>query len=166
MLVIMKVNGISNSGESVDASPQCPANSPRRILVVEDDAAIRQINAQVLAGSGYQVATAEGGTAGWDALHLNNFDLLITDYSLPGLSGLELVEKVRCARMTLPVILASGSLHTEELERHPWLQVAATLLKPVYAHQLLETVKEVLREPHDASSSPQLCDTIPGIRRW
>ena len=141
----MNGNGASHAGGPADASRRRPTNSPRRILLVEDDVAIRQINARVLVGSGYQVAAAQDGAAGWEALHANHFDLLITDHSMPRLSGLELVRKARCARMTLPVILASGSLPTDELERHPWLQVAATLLKPVYPRQLLETVKEVLR---------------------
>ena len=57
--------------------------------------------------------------------------------------------------MALPVILASGSLHTEELERHPWLQLAATLLKPFSPHQLVETVKEVLRAADRTSFGPK-----------
>ena len=129
----------------VAALTRIPANPSQRILVVEDDEAIRQLNAQVLAGSGYQVHAAEDGAAGWEALHANTFALLITDHDMPRLSGLELVKKMRSERMTLPVILTSGSLPTEELERHPWLQLAATLLKPFSPDQLLETVQEVLR---------------------
>jgi DNA-binding response OmpR family regulator len=75
------------------------------------------------------------------------------------LSGLELVKKMRCARMTLPVILASGSLHTEELERQPWLQLAATLHKPFSPHQLLDTVKEVLGAATRASFGREGCGT-------
>jgi DNA-binding response OmpR family regulator len=142
----------------VVASPTpVPGNPTQRILVVEDDVAIRRLNAQVLVGSGYEVAAAEDGAAGWEALHANNFDLLITDHDMPRLSGLELVKKVRSARMTLPVILASGSLHTEELARHPWLQLAATLLKPFSPRQLLETVKTVLSAADSASFGPEGC---------
>ena len=74
------------------------ANPSQRILLVEDDAAICQLNAQVLARSGYRVDAAADGSAGWDALHANNFDLLITDHDMPVLSGLDLVRKVRSAR--------------------------------------------------------------------
>jgi DNA-binding response OmpR family regulator len=134
----------ASGGTGVAIATRRPAHAFRRILVVEDDMAIRQLNAQVLVGSGYEVDEAEDGAAGWKALRAGNFDLLITDHDMPRLSGLELVKKVRCARMTLPVVLASGSLHAEELERHPWLRLAATLLKPYSPQQLLETVKEVL----------------------
>jgi DNA-binding response OmpR family regulator len=47
--------------------------------------------------------------------------------------------------MVLPVILASGALPTEELNRHRWLQLAATLLKPFTIAELLSTVRKVLR---------------------
>ena len=63
------------------------------------------------------------------------------------LSGVELVKKVRSARMTLPVILASGALPTDELNRNPWLQPVATLVKPFTGGQLLETVNELLEQP-------------------
>lgn len=122
-----------------------PANPSQRILVVEDDAAIRELNAQVLLRSGYQVDAAADGVAGWDALQANSFDLLITDHNMPRLSGLELVKKVRSAHMTVPVILATGVLPKEEIDRHPWLQLARILLKPFSVYELLETVKEVLR---------------------
>ena len=79
------------------APTRIPAHPSRRILVVEDDGAIRQSNAQVLVRSGYQVDTAEDGAAGWKALHGKEFDLMITDHDMPRLTGLELVKKVRCA---------------------------------------------------------------------
>ena len=133
-------------GAKIDATPaRGPTNPSPRILVVEDDVVIRQLNAKVLAGSGYQVAAAKDGAAGWEALRASAFDLLITDHAMPKLTGLELVKKVRSARMTLPVILATGTLPEEEIERHPWLQLAATLLKPFSPDQLLETVRAVLR---------------------
>ena len=131
-----------------------PVNRSPRILVVEDDVVIRQLNAQVLLRSGYQVDAAEDGAAGWEALHGKNFDLLITDHDMPKLTGLELVKKVRRARMSLPVILASGSLPAEGLERHPWLELAAILLKPFSPAQLVETVKAALRAADRAGLRP------------
>jgi CheY-like chemotaxis protein len=121
-----------------------PAPASKRILVVEDDEAIRQLNAKVLARSGYQVDAVEDGLAGWHALHAKAFDLLITDHDMPGLTGVELVKRVRLAHMFLPVILATGALPTEELAQHPWLQIAATLQKPYSPHELLETVQTAI----------------------
>src|SRR6266516_2928525 len=75
-----------------------------RLLVVEDDPTMRNLGAQVLVRAGYQVDAAEDGAAGWEALRAERYDLLITDHRMPRLSGLELVKKLRSARMTLPVV--------------------------------------------------------------
>jgi CheY-like chemotaxis protein len=125
-------------------APTRPPGEAPRILVVEDNAAIRELNVQVLALVGYEVDGAEDGVAGWELLDGGSFDLLITDHEMPRRSGLELVKQVRSAGMTLPIIMATGSLPEEELERLPWLELDATLLKPFSADQLRQTVKRVL----------------------
>ena len=119
-------------------------NASSRILVVDDDNEILRLSAGALALFGYRVDAAKDSAAAWRALLANNYDLLITDNNMPTLSGVELVKKLRSARMTLPVILASGRLPTEELDRNPWLQLAATLVKPFSSGQFLETVRAVL----------------------
>ena len=135
-----------------------PAGTPRpsqtnpslRILVVDDDIAIRRLNAEVLKRSGYRVDTAEDGEAGWKALQTigyepDGYDLLITDHDMPGLTGLDLARKLRAERMAMPIIMATGKLPEEEFIRHPWLQPAAMLFKPYTVAELLATVKQVLR---------------------
>ena len=114
------------------------------ILVIDDDIDVRLLNAALLFRSGYQVDTAEDGEIGWEALKAKNYDLLITDNQMPKVSGIELIKKLRLAHMALPVILASGAM-PEEVKRLPWLQLAATLLKPFSADEFLGTVKKVLR---------------------
>lgn len=162
------------SAKPAVAPSPIPVNPAPLILVVEDDEAVRQFNAHVLLRSGYQVDAAEDGAAGWEAVQAKKFDLLITDQEMPGLTGLELVKKVRSARMTLPIILVTASLPEEAWERHPWLRLAATLLKPFTPHSLLETVKLALRTDDQASSDPALrfpsfADTFrqsPPFQRW
>jgi DNA-binding response OmpR family regulator len=119
--------------------------SPQRILVVDDEPHIRELNARALAFSGYHVITVEDGALAWDALQHNHYDLLITDHNMPRLTGVELVKKLHAARMAVPVILVTGALPTEELKQHPWLQIDATLLKPFTTDELLGTVRQVLR---------------------
>jgi DNA-binding NtrC family response regulator len=114
--------------------------------VVEDDVDIRRMNAQVLSGFGYQIETAEDGAEAWEALQANGYDLLITDNNMPKVSGVELVKMVRSAHMTLPVVLASGTIPTEALNGNSSLQIAATLLKPFRVEELLALVTKVLRE--------------------
>ncbi len=133
-------------GDTVALAPaKRRPHARRRILVVDDDADIRQFYFRVLIRHGYQVDAAEDGQAGWRALHAvrhapESYDLLITDHSMPKLSGVELVKKLRAARMALPVILAAAGTPTNIEE----LQLAAMLTKPFSPVKLLQTVSEVL----------------------
>jgi len=98
-----------------------------RILVVDEDSDLRLLYAFVLGRPGYDVEGAKDGAAGWDALQNSNYNLLITENELPYLTGLELVKKLRAARMALPVVMASGRLPAHELSQNPSLRLAATL---------------------------------------
>ena len=118
--------------------------------MVDDDSDLRVLYAEVLARPGYQVDAVEDGAAGWEALQVNNYNLLITEHSLPKVTGVELVKKLRAARMAVPVVLAAERLPTEELAQNPSLQLAAVLPKPFYISELLETVRAVLRATDSA----------------
>jgi CheY-like chemotaxis protein len=138
-------------GAKAAAAPTPGAtHRPQRILVVDDDPGIRQLGTEVLIRHGYQVDAAGDHTAGWKALQTHAYDLLITDLDMPRLSGLKLVKRLRDARLALPVILTSGILTPQELNRNPWFQLSGALLKPVSPDQLLQTVQAVLRAPEGA----------------
>jgi DNA-binding response OmpR family regulator len=141
---VMKDNQTMPAGGSADARLQSGASPSPRILLVEDDFYARELNAGVLIRFGYQVDTAGDGADAWKALNEQSYDLLITDNRMPRVTGLELIKKLRSEDMMLPVILASGTVPSEELKRHPWLQLDATLPKPFTLAELLDTVKKVL----------------------
>jgi CheY-like chemotaxis protein len=109
---------------NVTAAPG-QTNPPRRILVVDDDIAIRQLSTDLLTRSGFHVDVAEDGAVAWNTLQTNHYDLVVTDHRMPKVSGVQLVKKLRAARMALPVILVSGTLPTEELDGPSCLQLAA-----------------------------------------
>jgi DNA-binding response OmpR family regulator len=153
----MKSNQILPAGDPAarDSAPlQSQTNPPHHILVVEDDAGIRRLNTVVLLRCGYAVDAAEDGAAAWEALNADSYDLVITDNKMPKVSGVELLKKLRAARMELPVIMATGILPTQEFARYPWLQPAATLVKPYTVEALLRTVKKVLREADVTADAP------------
>ena len=141
----MKGTEISHAGKPRSTALQFQTNPPEHILVVEDDIFLRRLNTQVLERSGYEVDAAADGAAAWKELNTDTYDLLITDNSMPKVTGVELLKKMRAARMALPVIMATGKLPQEEFTRHPWLQPAAMLLKPYSFKELLGAVQEVLR---------------------
>ena len=74
----------------------------------------------------------------------NNYDLVVTDNKMPNMTGIEMIEKLRSARISVPVIMATQYLPTHEFVRKPWLTPDATLQRPFSNDDLLETVKKVL----------------------
>jgi DNA-binding response OmpR family regulator len=137
--------------------------------VVEDDGEIRRLNTEVLMHSGYAVDAAEDGDEAWNDLQVRNYDLMVTDNDMPKVSGVELIKKLHAVRMALPVIMATGRIPTEEFERYPWLQPAATLLKPYTVDELLGTVKEVLRaiaSPRVETEPPRTWQNQPPTDGW
>lgn len=141
--VMTPKNGLQ-PGEPIFLPLQCRLNPRQSILVVDDDANIRRLDTEVLTGHGYKVDAAADGADAWDILQFNHYDLLVTDYNMPKMSGVELLLKLHAACTALPVIMASGTIPTEQLKRHPWLQIDATLLKPYTPEELLATVRNVL----------------------
>jgi DNA-binding response OmpR family regulator len=141
----MNENQILTAWEEAIAHLQYQPNPPRRILVVDDDPTIRQVSMTVLERSGYEVDAAEDGAAAWVSLNADCYDLLITDNNMPHVTGIELLKKLRAARMELPVIMATGNPPAAEFRHQPWLEPDAILVKPYAVEAFLQAVKTVLR---------------------
>ena len=123
---------------------QFQANQRRRILVVEPDPFLLHLSAEVLIRQGYEVNAVEDAATAWEELRATNYNLLITGYKLPKITGIGLIKKLRAARLALPVVLVADKLPRQQLAKLPPLQPAVTLLKPVAADALLDTVETVL----------------------
>lgn len=132
--------------DASDRSPVTPSaarGQTRRILVVDDDAVILRLEKMILECAGHRVETAKDGEAAWQALKDGEYDLLVTDNIMPGLSGLALVRQLRRANLTLPVVMVSGTLghlDTAKLTRDPWSRINGFVGKPFTIHQLLSAV--------------------------
>ncbi|MYN24917.1 response regulator [Duganella levis] len=130
-------------------------NRPDRILIVDDDADIRQLLSDYLGSNGYHPVCADGGAAMRQALANDRIDLVIMDLMMPGEDGLELCRELRSRRNT-PVIMltARGTL----IDRIIGLEVGADdyLPKPFDPRELLARIKVILRrarsfpEQHEA----------------
>jgi two-component system response regulator VanR len=127
---------------SLQEIPEIPTHT---ILLVDDDHFAREFHAGALIASGFDVDTAEDGAEGWQKIQAKKYDLIITDNTMPKMTGIEMVEKLRSARMAVPVIMATRTLPTFEIARNPWLKPDAALIKPFAFDALLATVKQVLR---------------------
>lgn len=118
--------------------------APAAVLVVDDEAGIRDVLAEVLRGAGYIPHCAEDGELGWDAFRTGRFDALITDHDMPRLTGLELIRRVRAIPHTVPVIFMSGKMPYEETVLAPLIHPGATLKKPFSIGDLLSKLSRIL----------------------
>ena len=121
-----------------------PAAPRGRILLVDGDSAIRGILTGLLEDAGYRVRSAIDGEAGWEALRAARFDLLITDHEMPGLTGLELLRRVRADPLPLPAIMISGFMPWDEDDLEWLLQPGAMIAKPFSFGALLAKVRELM----------------------
>jgi len=117
----------------------------KRILVVEDDAAIRRGIVDSLTFDGYAVMEEGDGRSGLDAALSAEVDLLLLDLVLPYHDGLTILDRVRQARPTLPVIILTA--RGDEADRIKGLKLGADdyVVKPFSVRELLARVEAVLR---------------------
>jgi two-component system sensor histidine kinase/response regulator len=141
---VAKRNPTPHTGAQPIAPAQGQTDSPFRILVVDDDRDSRQFSVKLLISSGYEAEGVNDGTAGWEALQTYDYDLVITDNHMPRMTGLEMIEKLNSAHMTIPIIMATGNLPMDEFARRPWLKPDAMLQKPFTNDDLLGMVRNVL----------------------
>lgn len=103
-----------------------------------------QSNADRLRQQGYSINTSTDAETAWAELQTHQYHLLVTDYELPGLTGVGLLRKLRSACMPLPVVIAIGTLPPWKSAEYPWLLKATKLLKPYSFDDLLGMVKGIL----------------------
>jgi len=118
-----------------------------KILIVDDDIAIRRAVRELLREVGHEVVEAADGTEALPLLETTAFALVITDVYMAEMDGMELFRRIRLKDIRVPVVVISGGGHARP-ERV--LQVAAacgavaTLTKPFTPQQLLEAVEPLL----------------------
>jgi len=117
----------------------------RRILVIEDDAAIRQAVKDALGFDGFDALEAERFDSGLSLALRADLDLLLLDLVLPGGSGLDLLAEVRLARPRLPVIIVTAKGQEEDRVRGLTLGADDYMVKPFSVKELLARVRAVLR---------------------
>lgn len=113
-----------------------------RVLVVEDDLAVRRVVAGMLAMGGLEAVAVETGAGLRDALAGNAYDVVVTDMMMPEVDGLDVLEWVRANRPAVPVVLLSA-LSGREFEAAGF---DAVLTKPVRKAVLLGAIERALAE--------------------
>jgi putative two-component system response regulator len=104
-----------------------------RVLVIDDEGVIRGLMMEILESAGYEVTGAETAERALSLLDVEDFDLVISDVVMPGLSGLELLERVHALRASLPVVLVTGAGTYDTLSQALDHGAAGLITKP-FAH--------------------------------
>ena len=119
-----------------------------RIFFIDDESALVSMGKEFLEGLGYDVVTE---TSSREALALfarqpERFDLVITDMTMPGMTGERLAKELRRIRLDIPIILCTGFSHHLNEEEAKARGISAFLMKPFMLRELAETVRTVLRK--------------------
>jgi two-component system, OmpR family, alkaline phosphatase synthesis response regulator PhoP len=127
----------------------------RRLLLVEDDATLRQALTFNLSREGYEVAAAADGEAALEAARNERLDLVLLDVMLPGMSGIELLRVMRREGVATPVIILSAK--GDEIDRVVGLKLGADdyITKPFSRPELLARIEAVLRRERREGGSQE-----------
>lgn len=118
-------------------------NRGNRILVVDDSEGVRSMMAFILAGEGYVVSEACDGEEALRRIKAESFDVVVTDFQMPGLNGLELMVRMREQDDQSPVIIVSG-LDTDLSRCAVELGAYAWMSKPLSRPLFLDIVRSAV----------------------
>lgn len=123
-------------------------DTPRRVLIVEDDAHIAELLRLHLRDEGYAVEHAADGNEGMRRLEEGGWDALVLDLMLPGIDGLEICKRARAMARYTPIIITSA--RSSEVHRILGLELGADdyLAKPFSPRELVARVRALLRRAH------------------
>ncbi len=149
-----------NSGTVADIDQEAGEEAPHgteRLLVVDDEATIVDVESRILTGLGYQVT---GVTSSQEAMQLfarqpEAFDLVITDMTMPKMTGLSLARQLLAMRADLPIILCTGFSETVNEQSAKAIGIREFIMKPIDRTGLATVIRKTLDEnPADTHLNP------------
>ncbi|OHB55164.1 MAG: hypothetical protein A2173_00335 [Planctomycetes bacterium RBG_13_44_8b] len=126
----------------------------KKVLVVDDEIHIVHVVAIKLRNNGYEVISAENGADAFNLACTEKPDVIVTDFQMPIMTGLELLEKLRQCELTkdIPVIMLTARNFAISEEQQKDLQISQCLSKPFSPRELLGHIEDVL---HNKAVSQQ-----------
>jgi CheY-like chemotaxis protein len=118
----------------------------KKILIADDEIHIIHVVAIKLRNNGYEVVAASNGAEAYELACREKPDIVVTDYQMPLMTGIELIEKLRANEPTkdIPVILLTARSFAVSPEQRQSLKVSDCLSKPFSPKELLKTIQDIL----------------------
>lgn len=135
----------------VEESPsetETPLGNGEQILFVDDENVLVFVGAMMLEQKGYRVVSTASGDAALQEFRqrAGAFDAVISDLSMPGMSGLQLARELQAIRQDIPIILTSGYFGPDEQAAATKLGIRALLTKPVNPKELLGVIEQICKQ--------------------
>ncbi|MBI5605361.1 MAG: sigma-54-dependent Fis family transcriptional regulator [Deltaproteobacteria bacterium] len=129
--------------------------SPARILIVDDEEDVREVLSDLLTLEGYTCLTAHDGETALKIIFRQNPDLLLLDYKMPGMDGIEVLGRVKDLKPGLPVVMLTGYGNIAGAVKAMKSGAQDYLAKPFLSHELIKVIQQILKtqEPGGESSS-------------
>jgi len=136
----------------------------KRVLIVDDDHHARFLLGALLEHSGYTVVPACDGYAALNELDKRHFDAVVTDYRMPSLNGIELLQQIEIRYPQIPVIIASGSFPFPDELVQSDCRPFGWLRKPYDNRRLLELVRSAMDRQQVTSEDADECQPIADVQ--
>jgi two-component system, NtrC family, nitrogen regulation response regulator NtrX len=114
------------------------------ILVVDDEAPIRETLKEILEYEDFEVSLADNGEKAWQLIQKNDFDVILCDVKMPGIDGMELLEKVQAFRPEIPMVMISGHGNVEMAIDSTKKGAYDFITKPPDLNRLLITLRNAI----------------------
>ncbi len=138
------------------ATPPVQIETGQRILIIDDEAAIRESLETLLSLEGYLVETATNGEEGLDQIQQNIYDLVLLDLALPGKNGLEILQVIRELQPVLPVIMITAYGKVDNIVDAMRLGAQNFVQKPWDNDKLLADIRSAIGRYHAEEENLQL----------
>lgn len=136
-------------------------SASRKVLVVDDDPVVAKSFNRVLAAKGYAVITAANGEEALTKLGAEKYDLVYTDIKMPGMSGIEVAERVKASQPWLPVVIITGYGTQGDEARATAAGVSAFLNKPLSPEMIESSAAHALETQHAVAAPVVVEEAAP-----
>lgn len=115
-----------------------------KILIVDDDLIVIKSCRRILESEGMETCSAETVAMGEKILYQESFDLMLTDIKMPGVDGFEMIQRARKIQPEMAILIMTGYLTPEIIEKSHSLGVESYIAKPFTPEELMEAVRRLI----------------------